>query len=353
MIKVGRLPFILAALISLIIGLWAGLIRIGWSIPVNTATPHHGAIMVGGFLGTLIALEKIIPLRKKWLFFIPGASAASVIFFFLNLPLISIILLIFSGAGLTCVLFTYFLRNRSIEYLLMSSGGLCWMIGNILLFHTNFYPIAVPWWIGFTLLIITAERLELMKFLPVEKKSYRWLYTLLSIFFISLVLSFHGTGKIITGCALAGIAIWLMKFDVIGITIRKNELPKFVAIALLCGYFALLLTGIFSFSLASQAMGFDAVVHTFFIGFVFSMIFAHGPIILPGILGISVKPFSRQLYGWLFLLHSSWLIRLAADVHIDFEWRRISGIVATVAIFGYFITIAIVTARRIAGTKVS
>ncbi len=88
MIKITRLPFILFAILCLLTGLWTGLSRIGWDIYISPASAHHGAIMVGGFLGTLIALEKIIPLKKRALFAIPLISAFSVVLFILNEPLL-------------------------------------------------------------------------------------------------------------------------------------------------------------------------------------------------------------------------------------------------------------------------
>ena len=82
------------------------------------------------------------------------------------------------------------------------------------------------------------------------------------------------------------------------------------------------------------------------LGFVFAMIFAHGPIILPGIMGLSVTPFSRLLYLWLSLLHISWLLRVLADLTLALEMRKISGAISAAAIVGYFATMAIITLRR-------
>jgi hypothetical protein len=58
------------AFFCLLTGLWSGLTRLGWELTALPSTLHHGAIMVGGFIGTLIRLEKIIPLRIQafWIF---------------------------------------------------------------------------------------------------------------------------------------------------------------------------------------------------------------------------------------------------------------------------------------------
>jgi hypothetical protein len=134
-----------------------------------------------------------------------------------------------------------------------------------------------------------------------------------------------------------------MRHDVIGIAIRKKGLPRFSGSSLLAGYIALLLTGILLLALNDQTLAYDAVVHAYFLGFVFSMIFAHGPIILPGVLGSAFKPYHKILYVWLVLLHLSWIIRITADIMPDLELRRVSGIVSVFAILCYFASIATLT----------
>ena len=345
MINITRLPFILLAILCLLTGLWTGLSRIGWNIFISPASAHHGAIMVGGFLGTLIALEKIIPLKKRVLFAIPVVSALSVVLFILEQPFFATILLIFASLGLIVVFLHYLKREQSFIYALMVVGALHWFIGNIMLLTKKFYPLAFPWWVGFILFIILSERLELMKFLPVSKFKKKLFVVFLFLFVVGVVISFHGIGNIISGISLICLSLWLMRNDLIAITIRKNDLPKFVAISLLAGYSALLLAGILFVTFSNQWLAYDAIVHTFFIGFVFSMIFAHGPIILPGVLGSNIKPFHKILYVWLFLLHSSWLLRVFGDAFVDLTLRRMSGMISALAILAYFVTLAALTLR--------
>lgn len=347
MINRFRLPFLFIAACSLITGLWSGLSRLGWDLNLPQSGMHHGAIMVGGFLGTLISLEKILPLKRKILFLIPSLSGISLIFFIAGFPLVAWLCLLAASLGLSLVFACYLRREKSIIYLLMLSGGICWLIGNFVLLSERLYPLAFPWWLGFALFVITSERLELMKFLPVSDRTKNMLIALLLLYVLGVLLSFHGTGSLISGAALVGISVWLMRFDLIGISIRKSGLTKFVAIALLCGYVSMLFTGIFVFALDNQPMAYDAVVHMFFLGFVSSMIFAHGPIILPGVLGVSIKPYHRILYLWLTLLHLSWLIRATADLYLHFEIRQYSGWITAMAIIGYFATIATLTATSL------
>jgi hypothetical protein len=49
------------------------------------------------------------------------------------------------------------------------------------------------------------------------------------------------------------------------------------------------------------------------VGFVFSMIFGHAPIILPSVLGIAL-PFHRTFYAHWALLHLSLVLRVGGDL---------------------------------------
>jgi hypothetical protein len=342
-IQKQRIPFLILAASSLIVGLIAGLARIGWNALAFPAITHHGSIMVGGFLGTLIILEKIIPMKKQWLYLFPVLSGLSVLAFILNEPQISFLLLIVAGTGLSVVFLLYLIRERSMIYVLMLLGSICWTIGNVLVAEREFYPMAVSWWMAFTLFIISAERIELMKFLPVTKNQKYIFTSILLVYIIACLQPFHGPGNMVGGAAMIAAALWLLRFDLVGITLFKTGLTRFVAVSLLCGYISLLFTGVFLISFTDQAFAYDITVHTFFIGFVFSMIFAHGPIILPGVIGISIKPYHPLLYCWLFILHASWIVRTFAGALIDLEWRRFSGVLSAIAIPAYLLTIVVIT----------
>jgi hypothetical protein len=59
-----RVPLLALAWAALIGALWGGLLRLGWAWP--TPQPSlallHGPLMVCGFLGTLIGLERAVAL---------------------------------------------------------------------------------------------------------------------------------------------------------------------------------------------------------------------------------------------------------------------------------------------------
>src|SRR5262245_9760654 len=63
-----RLVLIALAGISLLTGLWAGLARMGWLLPIPNSqfVLVHGPLMAVGFLGTLIGLERAVALKRWW-----------------------------------------------------------------------------------------------------------------------------------------------------------------------------------------------------------------------------------------------------------------------------------------------
>lgn len=337
--KPERFLFVLLAVISLLTGIWTGLTRLGWDVLPLKATAHHGAIMVGGFLGTLISLEKAIPLQRKIFLLIPVISASSLLFFILGYPTYSFVVLIIASIGLCTIYSAYLYRQYDLTLLLMFMGSFFWLVGNIVLMTKHFYPLAFPWWMAFLLFTIVGERLELSKFLPVTNTNKNMLLTFLGIFILGALLPFHGLGTYFFGVGLIFVSTWLMRFDVVRITIKKKGLTRFTAIALLTGYMALLLDGFFLLSFPNTPFAYDAVLHTFFIGFIFSMIFAHGPIIFPGVLGSSIKPFHPLLYLPLVLLIISVLVRVAADAELlPFSYRLTSGWISMASIVLYLAT---------------
>ena len=78
-------------------------------------------------------------------------------------------------------------------------------------------------------------------------------------------------------------------------------------------------------------MHYDAYLHAIFLGFVFSMLFAHAPIIFPAIIGGPV-PYSPFFYVFLTLLQVSLLGRLIADLAGLWQFRLWSGLLNGVAL---------------------
>ena len=69
----SRFPLIALSLLLFLTAIWAGLVRLGWRWPPlqPTLPLAHGPLMVSGFLGTLIALERAVALRSHWTYIGP------------------------------------------------------------------------------------------------------------------------------------------------------------------------------------------------------------------------------------------------------------------------------------------
>ncbi len=335
---------LVTAIVNLLVGMFSGLGRLGWSMPLPEAYAHHGAIMVGGFLGTLIALEKVIPLKKPWLYVGPLLSASSVVVFMFGDFHVAVALQVAAG-GLFVTVYGIYLRSQSnLPLWLAAAGAIAWVVASSMLFWKAFYPMVYPWYIAFLLFTIVSERLELTRFLPVSRADRGYLLAWIGLFLAGLLIPFHGWGKYLCGVAMIGTSSWLMRFDVIRLTLKKEGLVRFTAVALLCGYVALMLEGFFLLFLGDTPYAYDMILHTFFLGFVFCMIFAHGPIILPGVLGLTVKPYSPVFYVPLVMLLISLLTRLLAGAGLlPLDYRAVSGWLSLGAILLYFLSMLAVT----------
>src|ERR1043165_4366475 len=73
--RFDRLPLVGLGIVSLACGVWAGLIRLPLNLTIGAGQAnwitYHGALMVCGFLGTVIALERAVGLRQWWTYVDP------------------------------------------------------------------------------------------------------------------------------------------------------------------------------------------------------------------------------------------------------------------------------------------
>lgn len=70
---------------------------------------------------------------------------------------------------------------------------------------------------------------------------------------------------------------------------------------------------------------YDVLLHSIFLGFVFSMIFGHAPIIFPAVLGIPIR-YSDRFYSHLVLLHVTLAVRVAGDLLLWMPVRQWVGL---------------------------
>ncbi len=329
-------PLLALSILALLFALWSGLLRLGWVLPTfDTLTAAHGPLMISGFLGVLIPLERAVAIRQKWMFAVPLLTGAGWISLLIA-PAPGTVLLTLGSLGAVAILGVMVRREPHIHTMTMAVGTLTWAIGNLFwLSGRPIFQIALLW-ITFLVLTIGGERLELNRVLRPSPGQIR-LFSLLAVTLLcGAMLSLYEPvlGARISGFALLGLALWFLRFDLASRNIRHtNPLTRYIAFCLFSGYFWLAAGGglfLYHGALVAGPL-YDAALHAVFVGFVFAMIFGHAPIIFPAILGLQVR-FYSAFYLHLALLHLSLLLRVIGDLTFQMDWRRWGGLLNEVAI---------------------
>jgi hypothetical protein len=329
-----RLPLLVLGFAALAFGVAGGLVRLGADIPATVgAIGLHGALMVSGFLGTVIGLERAVALGQRWAYGAPLASGVGGVCLIAGLVDSGFPLLAFAAVLLVGASAAAFARQRSLEMATLLAGAVAWLAGNGLLFVGE--P-AVPWWIAFFALTIGGERLELSRYLkrgPFARGAFMVLAAALFVAPLSPRL---------LGLVLVLLALWLLVFDLARVTVRQTGLPRYIAVCLLSGYAWLALGG----ALLAAAYAYDAALHAIFVGFVFSMVFGHAPVILPAVLRVPL-PYRSVLHAPLILLHASLAARVLGSLIGDSAVLRLGawGNAAAIALF-IAISASLVLANR-------
>lgn len=329
------------AMLALLTGVWAGWLRIGWQFgAMPNAVAQHGVLMVGGFLGTLICVERIVFFKRFWAWLAPLGFVASVPLQLVGYVQVGYILLMAGSVGYLILMSLLCKKFPSIGQALMLIGAVFQLLASIVLFMTYSYPMAFAGWMAFFLFTIIGERLDLTRFMPVSTAQKLLLIGLL-VSFLGGMFLYHRGFQALEALSLIGIAWWLMRFDIAFINIKHGGLHRFLGINLLLAYNWLIITAFLSLFGTYNALMYDAVLHSFFIGFVLSMVMAHAPIILPGVIGSSLRPYHRYQYTWVVLLHLSLALRIGGDITENVLLRQWGGLLNGIAFVAYLLTTAL------------
>jgi hypothetical protein len=318
--RIWRAPLLAVAMLSLACGVWLGLLRIGWALPLPWPEQLilHGPLMIGGFLGTLIGLERAVGLAKPWAYAAPVCSAAGAILLVLGPPGPAGPLLVTAASVVVTAMFVVILRQeRSLFAATMATGAAAWLLGNTQWWNGAAIYRVVYWWIAFVVLTIAGERLELTRVLRPTPAARAAFVGAVALLVAGLVLMTRRpeAGVRVAGLGLVAVSGWLAVNDIARRTVRHSGLTRFIAVSLLLGYTWLAVGGAAAIvtGAAEPGLAHDGVLHAIFLGFVMSMIFGHAPIVFPAVLGMPL-PYRRRFYTHLILLHGSVGVRVAADL---------------------------------------
>jgi hypothetical protein len=345
-----RYPLLAVALFTLLAAVWAGLVRIGWfALPATRSlVAMHGPLMVSGFLGTLVSLERAVALGslgRRWAYAAPVLSALGAIATLLGLPIGPYLLTL--GSAALIVIFTEIVHQQPASFTYtMAAGSVLWTGGNLLwmagwpVFHV------VWWWAGYLILTVAGERLELARLTRFPRFALPLFAALIGTYVVGLLfVSFTplaALGTRVIGASALLLALWLLRFDLTRKTVRRTGLTRFIALNLLIGYVWLLISGIIILIAGPQAVGplYDAELHTIFLGFVFGMIFGHAPVMFPAVLGRPMR-YTPAFYGHVVLLHLSLILRIIGDLSGMPDVRRWAGMLNGIALLLFMIATAV------------
>jgi len=341
-----RALLLVPAAVALLAGLDAALMLIGAPAPVrlDRLPDVHGMVMVLGFLGTLISLERAVALGRPVGFLAPGLLGLGGLLLISPAPLRAGATALVAGcAALTLVYLPLWRRQRDEAVLVQALGAvlatgaaLMWLAGMAV-------PDVLPWLAGFVILTIAGERLELARLAMGSDAGSR--LTVLAGGLVGGALAavlWPEAGARVLGATLLGLTGWLAVHDVARRTITSTGLARYSAGCMLAGYFWLAATGA-TWLLggpASSGERYDVVVHATFLGFAMSMVMAHAPVILPAVVRRPL-PYHPAMAVAAGLLHASLALRLlAGDAWGRQGAWRVGGVLNIVALLLFIVVSA-------------
>lgn len=342
-----RVLFALAAVTSLLAGIVGGLLRAGVGVPealggswLGQAVAAHAFLMICTFMGTVIGIERAVAVKNRLAFAAPVLSGLAGLVMLAGSAGAARWLAVMAGLAFVGVNVLVVKRQRAAHTALLLAGALAWLAGN-LLFAIDALPGAViPWWFSFLVLTIAAERLEMTRLMRRRAGAAAALYGVLAAMLVGSGASALSPvwGGVLYGLSLLCLAAWLVAFDIARRTVMANGLSRYMAVCLLLGYLWLGVAGV-AWMATSLGLAYrDAALHGLALGFVFSMMLGHAPVILPAIARV------KLLFGWHFyiplaLLHASLLLRLLG-AQFDSALRSSGALCNAFAIALFAITVA-------------
>ena len=363
----GRLPLVAAGIVSLALGTLGGLARAGLDLPAMHASVH-APLMIGGFLGTVISLERAVALGARWGYAAPALAALAALALWVaadapagsgaslasgfSLLRVAAELQLVAGLLLAALCWRLHARQPATHSRVLLLAALCWPLGNAIWIFTGDPGRAALAWIAFLVLTIAAERLELSRFMPARAHALAGFFVGVGACLFAALVSplARAAGEAAMGGGAVVLAIWLARHDIARRTARLPALAGFIGRSLLAGYFWLALGGALLALSAADAAGAhagwlrDAWLHSLLLGFVMSMVFAHAPVVFPAVLRVRM-PWHWSFYLPALVLHASLALRVGADLAAH-SGARAAGSAGNALALAAFVAVTISAVAR-------
>lgn len=341
-----RVVFVLPVLASLVAGIVGGLARAGINFPAGSgswlgpAVTGHAFLMICAFMGTVIAIERAVAVKHRLAFVGPLASGVGGLVVLGGAAASATWLVAAASLAFVAVNIVVVKRQRAPHTTLLLVAAIAWAAG--CLFHAAEVQAGsvVPLWFCFLVLTIAAERLEMTRLMRRRQGASQALYAIFAVMMLGATASAVSPAwaGALFGLSLSALSVWLVAFDIARRTVRTQGLSRYMAVCLLLGYSWLFVAGA-AWAATSMGLPFrDAALHALALGFVFSMMLGHAPVILPAIARVKV------LFGWVYylplaLLHVSLVVRLVAG-HVDVRVLTAGATANALAIAAFVATVA-------------
>lgn len=338
--------------LAMLAGLDAALVLLGLPAPVRLErwADVHGPLMVLGFVGTLVVLERAVAVRRPAALAAPAALGLGGLALLTPLPLVVGQSAFVAGTlGLVGVYVAVWRRQPAPALAVQALGAAHALAAAVLWLAGAAVPHLVGCLAGFLVLTIAGERLELLRVGgPGERvEDAVWALGCAWAVATALALLRPGAGWHALGAVLLALVAVLVRHDVARRTVHGTGLPRFMACAMLAGYAWLAVAGGIWLVLGPVLAGpaYDAVLHAVFLGFVLSMVMAHAPVILPAVLRRPL-PYRPVLYGPLVLLHVTLALRVVVGDARGLDVVVQAGGVGNVVALLLFVVLAVASALR-------
>lgn len=315
-------PFIV---IFLIAGLWGGLSRWVFELPVLPALrTYHGPLLGALVFPALIGIERAVAIGGYWAWSAPLVAISGIVgLLFFSKVIAPLVLL--AALGLLLQQLVLWHRSPGVDGETSIASGVALIIADVAWLFGLGYTTSALGWACFLVLLICAERLELSFLGRSRAATARTAY-------VVMLGGLLGNSARVVGLSWLILALWLLRHDFARRNALRSGLHAYCARAILVGYAWLAFAGLNLCISGSTSDNFDSVFHSIFVGFVLSMVMAHGPIIFPALLRCSMS-FTRLFYLPLTLLHLSLILRFAG-------WRQEGGAGNLVSFLLFILTIA-------------
>ncbi|MGB3413891.1 MAG: hypothetical protein WBA28_04155 [Microbacteriaceae bacterium] len=332
-----RLGWMFPAGLSLLAGLDAALILLGFPAPITLTrlAESHGMLLVLGFIGTLIALERSVALGRWYGYIGPMLLGFGALLVLVD-PLPIWVGKAALTAGSAAFMLTYvplWRRRYGAQILAQILGTSFALTASIMWLSGSSMTRLIPWLTAFVVLTIAAERVELATITLGNGAGARLLVHSWTVALALIIgLAFPHLGAIALGLAYLALALWLVRNDIARYTVRAKGAVRFMAACMLGGYFWLIVGGvILLLGYPTTVFAYDGFTHAIFLGYTMSMIMAHSTTILPAVLRIQL-PYRGILWLPAGLLHLGLIVRILWGDAFGFlpawQWGGVLTIVA-------------------------